>query len=324
MSENDFERALAESFNNAYNSNVPISTSEANNVNDIFVGNEVKTECIICYEENIPCIKCFQCTAVYCKTCLTKIASDSNKCICSINFKNNYCNLKKYNQNLIKNARLQKEKLEKEKKEKEKKEKVEKEKKEKEKKEKVEKEKKEKKQKEEDRNININNNKNLNNKNLNNNNNHFNAETINNYLINENNYTNDYNSTDTNLNLKLEFLEDLKNHKIYNIDLKSFCNKIDNTTPNFDYYWDYTDKKLTFYHIPNRNNDVKNIVFDYTILNAENQAELYIWILQLLNLPLSEYKKKWNKISDIMPKITKKNKIDMMNKIIALCICNPN
>ena len=64
--------------------------------------------------------------------------------------------------------------------------------------------------------------------------------------------------------------------------------------------------------------------FDYTILNAENQAELYIWILQLLNLPLSEYKKKWNKISDIMPKITKKNKIDMINKIIALCICNPN
>ena len=100
MEENDFERALAESFNNAYNSNVPISTTEANNVNDIFVGNEVKTECIICYEENMPCIKCFQCTAVYCKTCLTKIASESNKCICSINFKNNYCNLKKYNQNI--------------------------------------------------------------------------------------------------------------------------------------------------------------------------------------------------------------------------------
>ena len=95
MEENDFERALAESFNNAYNNNVPISTTEANNVNDIFVGNEVKTECIICYEENMPCIKCFQCTAVYCKTCLTKIASESNKCICSINFKNNYCNLKK-------------------------------------------------------------------------------------------------------------------------------------------------------------------------------------------------------------------------------------
>ena len=57
MSENDFERALAESFNNAYNNNVPISTSEANNVNDIFVGNEVKTECIICYEEDSPCIK---------------------------------------------------------------------------------------------------------------------------------------------------------------------------------------------------------------------------------------------------------------------------
>ena len=94
MEENDFERALAESFNNAYNNNVPISTSEANNVNDIFVGNEVKTECIICYEEDSPCIKCFQCTAVYCKTCLTKIASESNKCICSIDIRNNYSKLK--------------------------------------------------------------------------------------------------------------------------------------------------------------------------------------------------------------------------------------
>ena len=65
MEENDFERALTESFNNAYNNNVPISTSEANNVNDVFVGNEIKTECIICYEDNFPCIKCFQCTAVY-------------------------------------------------------------------------------------------------------------------------------------------------------------------------------------------------------------------------------------------------------------------
>ena len=97
MSENDFERALAESFDNAYNSNVPISTSEANNVNDIFVGNEVKTECIICYEEDSPCIKCFQCTAVYCKICLTKIASESNKCICSIDIRYNYSKLKQYN-----------------------------------------------------------------------------------------------------------------------------------------------------------------------------------------------------------------------------------
>ena len=41
----EFERILAESFNNTNNNNnVPISTSEANNVNEIFVGNEVKTE----------------------------------------------------------------------------------------------------------------------------------------------------------------------------------------------------------------------------------------------------------------------------------------
>ena len=113
MEDNDFERALAESFNNAYNNNVPISTSEANNVNDIFVGNEVKTECIICYEEDSPCIKCFQCTAVYCKICLTKIASESNKCICAITITTNYSKLKKYNQNLIKKAKEDKEKADK-------------------------------------------------------------------------------------------------------------------------------------------------------------------------------------------------------------------
>ena len=90
--DSDFERILAESFNHSYNNNIniPISTSEANNVNDIFVGNEVQTECIICYEENIACIKCFKCTAVYCKICLTKIASESNKCICAIEIKANY------------------------------------------------------------------------------------------------------------------------------------------------------------------------------------------------------------------------------------------
>ena len=68
--DNEFERILAESFNN-YNNNVPISISEANNVNDIFVGNEVKTECIICYEENIP--KKHQvtlnCKHQFCKDC---------------------------------------------------------------------------------------------------------------------------------------------------------------------------------------------------------------------------------------------------------------
>jgi hypothetical protein len=96
--DSDFERILAESFNHSYNNtiNIPISTSEANNVNDIFVGNEVETECIICYEENIACIKCFKCTAVYCKICLTKIASESNKCICAIEIKANYSKINKY------------------------------------------------------------------------------------------------------------------------------------------------------------------------------------------------------------------------------------
>ena len=36
--------------------------------------------------------------------------------------------------------------------------------------------------------------------------------------------------------LKLNFIKDLTDNKIYNIDFKSFCNELNNTTPNFDYF----------------------------------------------------------------------------------------
>ena len=310
----EFETILAESFNQAYTNNVPISTSEANNINEIFVGNEVKTECIICYEDNNPCIKCFQCTAVYCKLCLTKIASESNKCICAIDIRANYSKLKKYNQDLIKKVRDNKIKQDKMK---------------------------QNTLNKNNKNNKKNNKKNDNNKNNNTQQNKNNLNTINyndndtlssddnnsdnsdnsnnssNYNSNNIN-TNNYNS-DSSLTLKLNYLKDLTDNNIYNIDFKSFCNKVGNTIPNFDYFWDYQNKQLTFYAIPNRNQELKNIVFNYTILNSENQGEIYVWILELLELPFNTFKQKWNIIADMMPKITNNNKIDMISKIVELC-----
>jgi len=310
MEENDFERVLAESFNNAHNNNVPISTSEANNVNDIFVGNEVKTECIICYEEHIACIKCFKCTAVYCKICLTKIASESNKCICAIEIKANYSKLKKYNQDLIKKSRET-----------------------------------------QTQNINNRNNSittntyNRNNSNANNNlnanhnyntnsnsnsnsntntrlNSNTNTNTNTNNRLNSNTNTNTnannrLNNTDSNLTLKLSFLKDLTDNKIYNIDFSTVSNN-NNYKQNIDYSWDYTNNKLTFYSIPN-NNELKNIVFNYNTLNAENQGEIYVWILNILNLSFNEFKKKWNKIADIIPQITDNNKTIMIRNVVDIC-----
>ena len=305
MSDNDFERILAESFNHSYNHsiNIPISTSEANNVNDIFVGNEAQTECIICYEDNIACIKCFKCTAVYCKLCLTKIASESNKCICAIEIKANYSTLKKYNQDLIKKSREIQTKREREN------------------------------QNHNNRNNNTtirNNNTTIRNNtsnNTNNNTNYTNNNTNTNYTNTNNsntNYTsntNTRNTTDSNLTLKLDFLKDLGDNKIYNIDFKTFCNKnsTNSNTPNFDYVWDYTNKTLTFYSVPNTHNELKNIVFNYNTLNAENQGEIYAWLLNLLNLPYHDFKKNWNKIADIMPKIKDNNKIIMIRTIVDIC-----
>ena len=289
--DNDFERILAESFNNATNAynNVPISTSEANNVNDIFVGNEVKTECIICYEDNIQCIKCFQCTAVYCKDCLTKIASDSNKCICAIEIKSNYSKLKKYNQELIKKGRENNERQ------------------------------KTKHSNTNNSKINLKTNKkntriNKNNTRINNNDTNYNDTNYNDTNYNDTNFI-----SDIDLELKLEFLKDLTENKIYNIEFKSFQKKIGPNIPNFEHVWDYQNKLLTFYSVPNTNQDLKNIIINYNILNAEYQAELYPYFLDLLKLPFYKFKTSWNNIADILTKTTDYNKTMMISNIISIC-----
>ena len=105
----DLEAALNQSFADAVNifSNREISTSENTNVLEIFEGINNITDCIICCDDEINCIKCFQCTAMYCKDCLTKIASEFNKCsTCSIEIKCNFNKFKDYNKELQKKKRF--------------------------------------------------------------------------------------------------------------------------------------------------------------------------------------------------------------------------
>ncbi len=107
----DLESILNQTFNDEYTrlANKPISTSETKNVDDIFANIDNITECIICSNDDRICIKCFQCTAYYCKECLTKIASDFNKCSsCSIKIKENYTKFKDHNQELQEQLQIEK------------------------------------------------------------------------------------------------------------------------------------------------------------------------------------------------------------------------
>ena len=88
----DLESILNQSFNDEYNNilTTPINNSEINKVNDIFRNIENVNDCIICCDDTKICVKCFQCTAYYCKECLSRIASEFNKCsTCNINIKDN-------------------------------------------------------------------------------------------------------------------------------------------------------------------------------------------------------------------------------------------
>jgi len=99
----DLESILNQTFNDEYTrlANKPISTSETKNVDNIFANIDNINECMICCNDDRICIKCFQCTAYYCKECLIKISSDFNKCSsCSIKIKENYNKFKDYNQEL--------------------------------------------------------------------------------------------------------------------------------------------------------------------------------------------------------------------------------
>ena len=101
----DFERILAQSIN--YDSNQQnarqISTSESGNILSLFVNIKTKGECLICCDDNKITIKCCQCTAIYCKECFIKIASEFNKCsTCSIDIKANYSKIKDHNEDIQK------------------------------------------------------------------------------------------------------------------------------------------------------------------------------------------------------------------------------
>jgi hypothetical protein len=95
--------ALNQTFNDEYTriTNRPLGNSEAKNIDDVFQTITNIEECLICCDDDKICIKCFQCTAFYCKSCLIKIASDFNKCsTCNISIKDNYKKLKVYNEEL--------------------------------------------------------------------------------------------------------------------------------------------------------------------------------------------------------------------------------
>jgi hypothetical protein len=96
-------QALNQTFNDEYTriANRPLGNSESKNIDDVFETITNVEECLICCDDDKICIKCFQCTAFYCKPCLIKIASDFNKCsTCNVTIKDNYKKLKEYNQDL--------------------------------------------------------------------------------------------------------------------------------------------------------------------------------------------------------------------------------
>jgi hypothetical protein len=95
--------ALNQTFNDEYAriTSRPLGNSEAKNIDDVFQTITNREECLICCDDDKICIKCFQCTAFYCKPCLIKIASDFNKCsTCNVSIKDNYKKLKIYNEEL--------------------------------------------------------------------------------------------------------------------------------------------------------------------------------------------------------------------------------
>lgn len=79
--------------------NKKVKTGESNNVAKLFEDVQViKTDCNICYDNDIECIQCYQCDFKYCQECLSKIISEFNRCsACNTNFKDNYTQLKDKN-----------------------------------------------------------------------------------------------------------------------------------------------------------------------------------------------------------------------------------
>ena len=333
----DLESILNQTFNEEYNriANRPIGNSEAKNIDDIFININNITECLICCDDDKSCIKCFQCTAYYCKGCLVKIASDFNKCsTCGVTIKNNYNKLKDYNQELQEqleiekaienslNSYLEKQDL---------------------------RNPAHKKQdlrnparkttnksensdndndndndndsdsendgkttiKLKNSNVKINLKPSLMNK-LNNKNNNSNEENNENNENNKNNKLNQFYEYNKNIfNNKKTFIEDVREDKIYNINFTSFINEISPNKPNYSYELNHNFKTITFYALCNHNKDFINIIINYNILKSTFQSVLYNWLNEICKCSFNTFKTKWNNIA------TKINAMSLRNDNIS-------
>ena len=294
----DLESILNQTFNDEYNrmTKKPIGNSEASNINNIFININTITECLICCDDDKICIKCFQCTATYCKVCLIKIASDFNKCsTCGITIKDNYKKLKEYNQELQEQLEIEKA---------------------------ISNSlnsfissnststKNEVKDNTKDNTNNTNkpirpNKPNKSNTNINLN---LKPSLMNIFKINNKNNKNNENSHTSNSNTddddnnnifnnKKTFIEDLREDKIYNINFTSYINEVSQNKPNYSYELDHYNKILTFYALCNQNNDFINIIVNYNILKSTFQSVLYIWLNEIVKCSINIFKIKWNKIA---------------------------
>jgi len=343
----DIERALQQSMNDDYDrlTSRAVGTSETSNVNKIFENLDTIGECLICCDDDKVCAKCFKCTAIYCKDCLIKISSDFNKCsTCSVELKKNYGKILDYNQALqaevqferaiaasindyisdsassndcmssmgsnsssncesdfdedsIKyNRNLNQNRIP-----------------------------------NQSRNRSRNGNRSLTLNTISN----INLNAINNLATSISSFDSRAKAEDTSYNRnesnpksidimskKRQFLKDLKDDKIYNIDFKTYIDKISPTTPNYSYEWNHNDKTLTLYTLCNQGQDINDIVIKYSVLGAKFQAEIYPWLNKILELPINKFKLKWNAIATKINKFSVNNqteRIKLVKDIIDIC-----
>ena len=322
----DLESILNQTFNDEYNriASRPLGNSESKNIDNVFININNITECLICCDDDKHCIKCFQCTATYCKVCLIKIASDFNKCsTCGVNIKENYKKIKEYNQELQEQLEIEKaiaislndygnnykndsnnESCSDSDNDSEN-------------------------DSRNNKNINYNDDndseidkksiKNKNNKMQNKNkiklkNNNLNKNLKPPSLMkifkskkNKNDKENEENNENENekekyynyniYDNKKNFIQDLVEDKIYNINFTSYINEISSNKPNYSYEWDYVNKTLTFYALCNNNKDFINIIVNYDILKSTFQSVLYIWLNEIAKCSFNIFKTKWNNIA---------------------------
>ena len=374
-------QALNQTFNDEYSriASRPLGNSEAKNIDDVFETITNVEECLICCDDDKICIKCFQCTAFYCKPCLIKIASDFNKCsTCNVTIKDNYKKLKEYNQDLqdtlqyekaianslneyisssanknkatkpiipsrpfrplklkLKTASPQSNKNNANTKT-----------------ENDDSESDSDSDNSSDSDIENDNEFNKKNndktkinkparKNKNNNPKGNLKPSLMNIFksnkkdkINKNNENDEsynmnfkYNNTSNILDRKQNYLEDLRNDKIYNINFTSYIAEISPNKPNYTYEWNHTDKTLMFYALCNNNNDFINIVVNYNILKATFQSVLYVWLNEIVKCSFNIFKTKWNNLATKINHFSSKSEDDVSikdiekftKKIVKIC-----